>query len=371
MSSNPQASGPQQEAMKIDAADIARVDAKSKGKKATPRKMAKIDEKPALAKKQPVGTAAKAKKKESEEEIKQKASPEQKKRMTILVISLSVGALLAILGLAGVEIPIGSIAIDKMGFVMLGLLMAMGPFSFYEGARINRIVKIEERLADFLRDLAESSRAGMTLHEAIRSSAKGDYGELSPEIRTMSIQISWGVSASEALNLFAARVKTPLVNRAVILINEAGSAGGDVSKVLEAAANDTKEIQLLQKERQIQMQMYVAIVFVSFVVFLVVILIIYMTFVPRMQDMAEDFREQSESEGAAAGGGMSMFNPQEVDFDEIKFIYLMAGLVQGIGDGLVAGLMGTGRIVDGAKYSFLMILIVFMIFTIVFPLAGF
>jgi flagellar protein FlaJ len=278
---------------------------------------------------------------------------------------------LSIIGLAGVEIPIGpTIVIDRMAFIMIGLMIALGPYSFYEGARVNRVGKIEERLADFLRDLAESSRAGMTLHEAIRTSSKGDYGELSPEIKTMSIQISWGVSASQALIRFSERVNTPLVNRAVILINEAGSAGGDVSKVLEAAANDTKEIQLLQQERRIQMQMYVAIVFVAFVVFLVVILIIYVTFVPRMSEMADDFRETQQSGAAGAGGGISIFDPTGVDFDEIKFIYLMAGLVQGIGDGLVAGLMGTGKITDGAKYSFLMVLIVFIIFTIVMPFTG-
>jgi flagellar protein FlaJ len=308
--------------------------------------------------------------KEDEDKVEVKMSEEVKKRYTVLGVSLSVAIVFIIIGAVGVEIHAGKISLDNMAFVMIGLMAAFGPISFFDGARVNRIVKIEERLADFLRDLAESSRAGMTLHEAIRSSAKGDYGELTPEIKKMSIQISWGVSASRTLELFAERVNTPLVNRAVILINEAGAAGGDVSKVLEAAANDTKEIQLLQQERRIQMQMYVAVVFVSFVVFLVVILIIYMTFVPRMSEMAEDFAAQEEAEGGGADQSFSAFNPQDVDFDEIKFIYLMAGLVQGIGSGLVAGLMGTGRITDGAKYSFLMIMIVFLIFSIVLPMTG-
>jgi hypothetical protein len=90
-----------------------------------------------------------------------------------------------------------------------------------------------------------------------------------------------------------------------------------------------------------------------------------------MKEMADDFAAQEEEEDTASGGGaMSVFNPQDVDFEEIKFIYLVAGLVQGIGDGLVAGLMGSGRIVDGMKFSFLMILIVFMIFTLGMPFMG-
>ncbi|UCH88968.1 MAG: type II secretion system F family protein [Thermoplasmata archaeon] len=362
MSAKPSKTSPSQPPPDVDASTIAAVEASGKkdAKKAagSPRKIAK--------KVEPGKAGAKGKK---EEEIEKVMTPQQKKRLTVLGVSIVFALVFVIIGLAGVEIALGKIVLDTMAFIMLGLMILFGPFSIYEGARVNRIVKIEERLGDFLRDLSESSRAGMTLHEAIRASSKGDYGELSPEIKTMSIQISWGVSASEALTRFGERVNTPLVNRAVILINEAGAAGGDVSKVLEAAANDTKEIQLLQQERKIQMQMYIAIVFVAFLVFLIVIMIIYLTFVPRMSEMAEDFRETEEQEGGG-GGAVSVFNPQDVDFDEIKFIYLMAGLVQGIGDGLVAGLMGSGRLSDGLKYSFLMILVVFMIFVVMFPLMG-
>jgi flagellar protein FlaJ len=368
MMSEPKKQGPSGSATNIDAAGIAQVEAakdKAGPKKVAPRKIARKTE---------AGKPGKPKAKPGdEEELKVVLTAEQKKRYVVLGVSMSIALIFIIIGLAGVVISLDPVKIDMMAFVMLGLMAAFGPISFFEGARVDRIGKIEERLADFLRDIAESSRAGMTLHEAVRSSAKGDYGELTSEIKTMSIQISWGVSASEALTRFSERVNTPLVNRAVILINEAGAAGGDISKVLEAAANDTKEIQLLQQERRIQMQMYVAIVFVAFIVFLVVILIIYLTFVPRMQEMAEDFREQEQSESAAASSGagaVSVFNPQDVDFGEIKFIFLIAGLVQGIGDGLVAGLMGTGRITDGAKYSFLMIMIVFLIFTLGMPFMG-
>ena len=165
--------------------------------------------------------------------------------------------------------------------------------------------------------------------------------------------------------MFAESTNTPLVNRAVTLIIEATNAGGDIAKVLEAAAADTKEIQLLQKEREIQMFMYVAVIFVAFIVFLVVILIVYNTFVPQMEGMARDFKAQEKASGEKAqmSGGM---DPTSTDFQEIKDLYLYAGLVQGIGDGLIAGIMGTGRFSDGAKYAAIMLLIVFVIFTFVF-----
>ena len=267
------------------------------------------------------------------------------------------------------------VQLDWLAFVMIGLMCGFGPIGIYEGRRNTKIVLLEERLADLLRDLAEASRSGQTLHEAIITASGGEYGELLPEIKHMARQISWGVSATEALTRFSERVKTPLVQRAVTLINEASAAGGDVSRVLEAAANDTKEIQMLQRERKIQMSLYVAVIFVSFVVFLVVILIVYATFVPQMKAMAMDQQatgdeeEGSETDTAVAETGAA-FSPVDVDFDEIKLLFIAAALVHAIGDGVVAGLMGSGRMTDGLKLSFAMIMIVFLIFVLLMPAAS-
>ena len=202
----------------------------------------------------------------------------------------------------------------------------------------------------------------MTLAKAIKVASKGEYGELTPEIQKMAVQISWGLPATEALTLFPERLKTPLVKRSVLLVNEANEAGGDVASVLSAASNDTREIQLLQHERFTQMTMYVATIFVAFVVFLVVILIVYNTFVPQMKEMQENLREASASGESAGGGGVSAFDVENVNFEEITLVYVLSALVQGIGDGLVAGLMQTGKILNGLKYSFLMVMIVFVIY---------
>ncbi len=301
------------------------------------------------------------------EKLRAKRTKEEITRMGVLVGSIVGGMVFILLGAIGLNVEIGGgIIFDPIAWVIIGIMILLGPFGFYESARNDKIVKLEERLSDFLRDLAESNRSGQTLHEAVRTAAHGDYGELSPEIRKMAIQISWGVNASEALERFAERVKTPLVQRAVTLIIEASSAGGDVGKVLEAAANDTKELQLLQRERKVQMSLYVAVIFVSFIVFLVVILIVYVTFVPQMKELAESY---GSSEGGASSS-ISGLQPGNVDFDEIKFLFISAGLVHGIGDGLVAGLMGSSKMTDGLKLSFFMVLIIFIIFVLLSPFMG-
>ena len=84
-----------------------------------------------------------------------------------------------------------------------------GPYGFYTTYKYNKTKAIESRLPDFLRDVAEAGRFGMTLAEAIKVASRGRYGGLTPEIRRMAAQIDWGVPAAEAIRLFAERVDTP------------------------------------------------------------------------------------------------------------------------------------------------------------------
>ena len=49
-----------------------------------------------------------------------------------------------------------------------------------------RFRKIDEAFPDFVRDLAESRRAGMTFTKAIMYSSKGNYGLLTPEIQKIA-----------------------------------------------------------------------------------------------------------------------------------------------------------------------------------------
>ncbi|MCD6383404.1 MAG: type II secretion system F family protein [Thermoplasmata archaeon] len=200
-------------------------------------------------------------------------------------------------------------------------------------------------------------RAGQTLHEAIITASRGDYGTLTPEIKKMARQITWGVPATRALEMFSKRLPTPLVKRSVTLIIRANEAGGNISSVLEAAANDAREIQLMKLNRKIAMGEYTLVILVSFFVFLAVIAIIFMQFVPPMKELAESY-----GKGGGLSGGMSTFNPQNVDFNKIRLLFLLAALIQAVGDGIVAGIMSQGSIVHGAKLSVGMVIPVLLTF---------
>jgi len=239
----------------------------------------------------------------------------------------------------------------------LAVVALIGPYGFFLGKKQRNIKAVERRLPDFLRDVAEAGRFGMTLAEAIVVSSSGRYGKLTPEIKKMAAQISWGVPATEALRLFSERVKTPMTGRIVSIIVKSSDAGGDVADVLTMVSHDTKEAQLTEDERKITMSTYIAVIYISFLVFLVTIWILNATFLPKM-------REASESIGVSAIESPLAADLPTVIFN-IKIAFFIAVFVHGIGDGVLAGVLDNGKIANGLKHSFLMLLIAVISFQII------
>src|SRR2546425_2202745 len=167
-------------------------------------------------------------------------------------------------------------------WLTIAVVALIGPYGFFLGKKQRGIKAIARRPPDFLRDVAEAGRFGMTLAEAIVGSSSGRYGKLTPEIKKMAAQITWGVPATEALRLFAERVKTPMVGRVVAIIVKSSDAGGDVADVLTMVSHDTKENQLTEDERRITMYTYIEVIYISFMVFLVTIWILDVTLLPKM-----------------------------------------------------------------------------------------
>jgi flagellar protein FlaJ len=269
---------------------------------------------------------------------------------TLLLIP---GALLAV----GVALP-GLPPEAWVHFVCLGVLAGLGPYGFYMAREARRIRGLEDRFADFLRDVASGHQGGLTLPAAVIVAARGEYGPLTPEVKRMSDQLSWNLPFTEALERFAERVDTPLVRRAVNLVLQANRSGGSTIEVLMAASRDAREIKSLENERHLTMGLYTVVIYVTFLVFLGVAAVLYASFVPKLVAASESAQAASLGADTVAGiGGPALH------LRDFQVFYFMAAIMQGLGDGIVAGLMGTGRAVLGLRHAFLMVLIAYLTFT--------
>ncbi len=249
-------------------------------------------------------------------------------------------------GMGGLET-----GLDWIDWVALGLMALCGPYGFYTTYQAKRIREIESRLPDFLRDVAEGGRFGMTLAESIKVSSRGRYGRLTPEIQRMASQIDWGVPATEAIKLFIDRVDTPLVRRMTSIVIKANDAGGNVADVLEMVAHDARETLLNRNERSIAMSTYTVVIYVAFAVFLATIFILNSTFLPRMIEAGTQISEDAPNLGGV---------PVQIQSDVIptvQLIFVISVVIHAFGDGILAGVLQDGRIANGFRHSFIMLLI--------------
>ena len=258
--------------------------------------------------------------------------------------------ILALLGLAGVISPVeitsgdGKIVIGAWyDFLIFAGLIFTGVYGIYEFMRLRKVRKIDNRFPDFVRDLAESRRAGMTFTKAIMYSSKGNYGVLTPEIQKIARQISWGSSVDNALNVFAKRVNTKLIRRTVSLIIEASRSGGNVADVLDAASKDAREIKLIESERRANMLSYVAIIYVGMFVFILIVIVLSKSLLPNM--LGEEVKNIGGGSVGLGGGGITQ--------GAVTAMFFTACLVQSAGMGIVTGVFEEGNMISGIKHSFI------------------
>ena len=245
-----------------------------------------------------------------------------------------------------------------LNFFGLTFFLLIFPASYYLEALETKRNNKEEKFPDFLRDLAEYWKGGLSMTVAVQTLATSEYGALNDEVSQMSAQLSWGVKFSDVINLFANRVNTPLVKRAIALIAEADRAGGKISDILVTAANDSREIKFLEGERKRAIGSYIAVIWTSYGVFLGVIVVLAKVFIPAIAD---------SNSGEGDGGGQNIGNMQIRAIDPLFFltIFYYGVTMQAMGNGAMAGLMATGRFTSGFKHSGMMIILAILVFNII------
>lgn len=300
---------------------------------------------------------------ETEKALKKILATEKSDR-TMPIIFGSIAVMAGLVFVAFLDY-IGSLDVpfEPIDWVIFAMIAIFGPYGFYVSKKEKHVREIETRLPDFLRDVAEAGRFGMTLADAIVIASSGRYGRLTPEIKRMAAQIEWGVPASEAIRLFAERVKTPLVTRMASIIMKANDAGGNVADVLTMVSHDAKETILTQEERSVTMQTYVMVVYISFFVFIATILILQLQFLPKMEEAGRTVSEQAEAQGIEEIPGVSI---KVESIGTVSFIFLLSVIVHAAGDGILAGVIQKGSIPIGMRHSTIMLLTGFIMLRLLF-----
>lgn len=240
-----------------------------------------------------------------------------------------------------------------MDMFSIGLSIFFLVVGIYLRNQLKVIEDIERRLPDFLHDVAEAGRFGLNLADAIVVASQGRYGDLTSEIRKMAAQIKWGVPVNDALKQFNERVPTPLVQKIVSVISKANEAGGNVADILSMVAHDAKEIYTMELERRVSMSTYLAVIYIAYFVFIATVIILSATFLPEMVTAGKAITSGSFS----SMGGASPITISYQLIPQIAFVLMLSVIIHGIFDGLMAGLLETGNVINGMMHSGILLVI--------------
>ena len=262
---------------------------------------------------------------------------------------------ITMLGLGGVAVGLVSMVFlgAYLGLILLFFAVSI-PIAWYTHAEMKRISDIEKHLPDFLRDLAEYNTSGMPLSQAILQASKSDYGALTPEIKKMADEISWGVPFEESLERLKKRVKSPFVSKAISIIVTAESQGGEITSILKTLAEDLRKINEMEEDRKGKLSVYTATIYVIFLLLLGIMVMLTATLapaIPKMQVAGQFF-------GGATGG------LTETDFRVLLF---HVSLIEAFFAGLISGQMGEGSAIAGLKHSVILVAITLLAFSLVPP----
>jgi flagellar protein FlaJ len=241
--------------------------------------------------------------------------------------------ILAVFGTALFVYNFFTIGSGIVGLLSVGIVVA-GP-GLFEYRKYKENKEIEERFPDFLRDVTENIRTGMTVTQAIKSTKENQYGALTPYVRKMIVKIDWAIPFDKILLDFSKK-STPLIQKTVSTILETYKGGGDISQVLSAAGQTIKEINKIRKERFSAIYNQMLTGYSVFFMFVGVLIVLKTYLVPSLFSF-----------GATVSGIEDINN-----FYSTTFQWLI--LIEGFFSGLVVGKMAHGSMVAGLKHSLIL-----------------
>ncbi|MEK6923756.1 MAG: type II secretion system F family protein [Candidatus Micrarchaeota archaeon] len=228
----------------------------------------------------------------------------------------------------------------------------------------SRASQIEAMLPDALQIISANIRSGMTLENAIWSSALPEFGPLRDEIKRVSADTFGGAQMGDALIKMTRRVRSSILARSVKLINEGIRMGGEMAPLLEAVAVDIRNSQLLRKEIATS-----TLTYSMFIVFAGVIaaplLFSVSTFYAEMNSdvMQKQLKSGSSSAKmptAPQASGMSSLpgmkpggkvDPNAITPTDVYWFSVASLLITTLFAGLIIGLIRNGKALAGVKYA--------------------
>ena len=250
-----------------------------------------------------------------------------------------------------------STTIRDVGLIF-GILVGIVPLTVHQLKQVQRRDDIDRNMPMFLLALLSSVQSGTNLIKAIEQSAERNLGALTPELKNLKANISWGTPIEDAFENFAERTGTRVSRRVTVLLEMAMKIGGDVSENLEMIQKHVSEMQNIEKSRKSSLQPYTYTIYISFAVFLAVAVLLTTSFFTEMEKVQEGLIASGSGTDGLFGSLATM------DISKMESALFNMAIIEAVFGGLAAGKIGAGSYVAGTKHVVAMIVIAVIAFNL-------
>lgn len=253
----------------------------------------------------------------------------------------------------------GSTTIKDVG-IIFGIMVGIIPLTIHQLREVQRRDSIDRNMPVFLLALLSSVQSGSNLIKAIEQAAERNLGALTPELKNLKANISWGTPIEDAFENFAKRTGTRVSRRVTVLLEMAMRIGGDVSENLEMIQKHVSEMQNIEKSRKSALQPYTYTIYISFAVFLAVAVLLSTSFFTEIEKVQDTLLAAGNGKGKAG-----LFSSiADMDISKLKSALFNMAIIEAVFGGVAAGKIGSGSYVAGTKHVVVMIIMAVIAFNV-------
>ncbi|MEK0350108.1 MAG: type II secretion system F family protein [Nitrosopumilus sp.] len=280
------------------------------------------------------------------------------KNEIVKTVSFSIIASITVLSLSFYFSEYSDTTTIKDVGLIFGILVGIVPLSIHQLKQVQRRDNIDRNMPMFLLALLSSVQSGANLIKAIEQAAERNLGALTPELKNLKANLSWGTPMEEAFENFAERTGTRVSRRVAVLLEMAMKIGGDVTENLQMIQKHVSEMQNIEKGRKSALQPYTYTIWIAFGVFLAVSVLLTTSFFSEMEKVQEGLLASGSGTDGLFG---SMAN---MDIGAMESALFNMAIIEAVFGGLAAGKIGSGSYVAGTKHVVGMIVIAVIAFNL-------
>jgi len=256
-------------------------------------------------------------------------------------------------------------------FITVSLVIASSQMWMDYFISIRRERDLEEKFPEYVRNLVEAIKSGLSVSASIVHVSQIKYGALTPHVRKLANQVTWSIPLHRALANFANATGNKMIKRAIATVIEAKESGGSLEEVLETITTSVVEIKKIKEKRrteifaQVMQNYFIFFVFLSVMVVIQNILLPYVSglgVTPGSEAMASSMLERSATVDFSSPAAFILSLGRW--FISLNGVFVMVAVVQGLFAGIVIGKLSEGNIKYGFKHSFILVVLGFIIMTL-------